>query len=163
MPITLHAMRAADLPAIQALWVAAWQARLPEIDFAARRDWLATHLAGLHAAGATTLCAVEGAAVEAGATGHGAIAGFLTWLPADGLIEQLAAHPARFGAGIGYALLAAVKQQRPAGLHLLVNQQNPRAVAFYRREGFVIAGATTNPGGTRPLWRMRWPGRPVFC
>jgi putative acetyltransferase len=151
MPVILQPMRAADLPAIQALWVAAWSATLPEIDFAARRDWLATHLAELHAAGASTLCATEGA------TEGAAIAGFLTWLPENGLIEQLAAHPARFGAGIGSALLAAVKQQRPAGLHLLVNQENPRAVAFYQREGFAIAGATTNPGGARPLWRMRWP------
>lgn len=136
--------RPADLPALQSLWVAAWQATLPEIDFAARSAWLASHLATLHADGAETLCI-------------GAPHGFLTWLPATGLVEQLAIHPARFGQGLATTLLATVKAARPQGLHLLVNQQNPRAIAFYRREGFTVTETTTNPGGTRPVLRMRWP------
>ncbi len=148
MPVLLQPMRASDLPALQALWVAAWQGTMPEIDFAARQAWLATHLRDLHHAGAATLCAVPEATPV----------GFLTWFPADGLIEQLAVHPAHSSHGIGSALLDAVKQQRPAGLHLLVNQENPHAVEFYRRAGFGILAATTNPGGRRPVWRMAWPG-----
>lgn len=143
----LQPMRATDLPAIQALWVAAWQATMPAIDFTARQAWLASHLLDLHGAGAETLCAAPDTAV----------AGFLTWFPANGLIEQLAVHPTQFGHGIGSALLDAVKQRRPAGLHLLVNQENPHAVRFYRRAGFTVLEATTNPGGRRPVWRMGWP------
>lgn len=143
-PLTPRTMIEADLPAIQDLWVAAWQATLPAENFPARRAWLSSHLARLHEAGAETLCL-------------GAPEAFLTWFPATGLVEQLAVHPARFGHGLATTLLAAAKQVRPAGLHLLVNQENPRAIAFYQREGFVIAEATTNPGGTRPVWRMRWP------
>jgi putative acetyltransferase len=146
MPVLLRPMRAADLPAIQALWVAAWQAAMPEIDFTARRAWLAPHLENLHDAGAVTLCAVADTRVV----------GFLSWFPATGLIEQLAVHPAHSGHGIGGTLLDAVKRERPAGLHLLVNQENPRAVAFYRRAGFAIREAGINPGGSRPIWRMAW-------
>lgn len=136
-----------DRAALQTLWIAAWQATLPEVDFAAQRAWLADHLAALHAAGATTLC-----------TGpRGQPTGFMTWFPADGLIEQLAVHPARFGTGPAAALLAAARAARPAGLHLLVNEENPRALAFYRREGFRVTDRTTNPGGTRPVLRMVWP------
>ncbi|OJY63455.1 MAG: hypothetical protein BGP12_10480 [Rhodospirillales bacterium 70-18] len=149
MPILLRPMAPPDLPALLDLWVAAWQATLPATDFAARRGWMEGHLAVLHAGGATTLCAcAEGQTPS----------GFITFFAADGLVEQLAVHPDRFGAGLGTALLEAAKRRRPQGLHLLVNQENPRAVAFYRRAGFAIIAATTNPDGRRPVWRMAWPG-----
>jgi putative acetyltransferase len=147
MRIMIRPMHADDLEALQTLWVAAWQATMPQIDFAARRDWLATHLQTLHEAGAMTLCA----------TVDGTVRGFLAWFPETGLVEQLAVDPAHAGRGIATALLDRVKRERPAGLHLLVNQENPRAVAFYRRAGFAILAAATHPGGTRPLWRMAWP------
>lgn len=146
MPLAIRPFTPADLGALQTLWVAAWQRAMPEIDFAARRDWLAHHLARQHAEGAVSLCAVEA----------GAVRGFLTWFPASGLIEQLAVDPAHQGRGVATALLAHAKAERPAGLDLLVNQENPRAVAFYQRAGFRIREATTNPGGTRPVWRMVW-------
>lgn len=136
-----------DLPAIQELWVAAWQAVLPGEDFAARRAWLADHLAAAHAAGAATLCLGPAAAP----------AGFLTWFAASGLVEQLAVHPRHAGRGLGAALLAAVRTARPEGLHLLVNQENPHAIGFYQSQGFRITERTTNPGGTRLVLRMVWP------
>jgi putative acetyltransferase len=147
MTPAIRPMHAGDLPALQTLWVAAWQSTMPEIDFAARRDWLARHLDALHQAGAATLCATE----------DGAVRGFLAWFPETGLVEQLAVDPAHFGRGVATTLLDRVKRERPAGLHLLVNRENPRAVAFYRRAGFAIRAAATNPGGTRPVWRMGWP------
>jgi putative acetyltransferase len=147
MPNAPRPMPPEEMQAIQDLWVAAWQATMPDVDFAAQRAWLAEHLASLHAAGAQSL-----------RTGPlGAPTGFITWFPADGLVEQLAVHPAAFGGGQAHALLAAAQAARPQGLHLLVNEENPRAIAFYRREGFRVVERTTNPGGSRPVLRMAWP------
>ncbi len=135
----LRAMRALDVPGMRALWIAAWEATFPDIDFAARGDWLEGRLVG------EVVCAVEGDAV----------CGFIT-IGAAGEIDQLAVAPAWFGRGVGTALLAHARERR-GRLRLSVNQGNPRAVAFYRREGFRMVGGGVNPQSGLAIWEMEWP------
>jgi putative acetyltransferase len=137
-----------DLPAMLDLWVAAWQATMPQIDFAARRDWLADRLATFASEGVTILCAADAA---------GAVAGFVTIDRRTAYLDQLAVAPSRFGNGVAATLLRAAKRESPQRIELLVNQDNPRAIRFYEREGFVRVEPTTSTATVRPLWRMRWP------
>ncbi len=136
-----------DSAALEAIWVASWNATLPDIDFATRRDWfrrwLATHLA----VGAIVLCACEAG---------GRIVGFVGIDPGSGHMEQIAVHPETFGSGVGDALLLAAKELCPAGITLRVNKDNPRAIAFYRRAGFVVTGEGINPGGSLEILDMAW-------
>lgn len=74
-------------------------------------------------------------------------------------VEMLFVDPACFRCGVGTALLAhakAVHQQ----LALDVNEQNPQALAFYKRQGFRIAGrsAQDGQGMPYPLLHMVWQG-----
>ena len=60
-------------------------------------------------------------------------------------LYQLYVAAAHHGTGVGQALLDAVLGDRPA--MLWVARENPRAIAFYRRNGFELDGAaTTDPG-----------------
>jgi putative acetyltransferase len=137
---------AADREPAALLWVAAWQLTMPEIDFAARRGWILDRLDTQSATGTVTICAEV----------QGALAGFAMVEPAPAYLEQLAVAPARFGAGIGTRLLAAAKDLCPHRLSLRVNQDNPRAVRFYEREGFRIVAKGVNPGGRMKTWYMTW-------
>lgn len=51
-------------------------------------------------------------------------------------LEFIAVSPAAQGQGLGRQLLKAVQQRTPNGLQLITG--NPRAAAFYRRQGFVL-------------------------
>ncbi len=139
----------ADRPTLLDLWVAAWEPVLPDIDFAARRDWFDTYLRALEAGGAVTL-------VAALATP----AGFINYHPATGYIDQIAVGLPWQGQGIARALLDAAKQACPQGLSLKVNQQNPRALRFYQREGFVVTGEGVGAVSGMALWEMEWDGTP---
>jgi ribosomal protein S18 acetylase RimI-like enzyme len=60
-------------------------------------------------------------------------------------LYQLYVAAAHHGTGVGQALLEGVLGDRPA--MLWVARENPRAIAFYRRNGFELDGAaTTDPG-----------------
>ena len=146
MTLRLRPFVATDLPALAELWVASWRATLPEINFAARRDWLIARLTAHHAAGTAIVCAAD----------DDDVLGFITVDPALGHIDQLAVCPQRFGTGVASALLAEARRRSPGGLALEVNQQNPRAVAFYWREGFEIVGEGSIGTPGRPIWLMRW-------
>jgi putative acetyltransferase len=137
---------AADREPAASLWVAAWQLTMPEIDFAARRGWILDRLDTQTATGTVTICAESG----------GALTGFAMVEPAPAHLEQLVIAPDRFGSGIGTRLLEAAKRRCPERLSLRVNQDNPRAVRFYRREGFRIVGEGVNPGGRLKTWDMTW-------
>src|SRR5450759_1269122 len=58
-------------------------------------------------------------------------------------INVLAAH---LGTGVADQLINAVCAERPATLWVL--KDNPRAIAFYRRHGFTVEGATKVHEGT---------------
>ncbi len=151
-PLRIAPAGAGDRPAMLALWVAAWQATLPQIDFAARAGWLAERLDALEAAGAVTRLAL--------AAGRGSddvsLAGFVVVSPATGYLDQLVVGPHWFGAGVAAALLAEARRLSPHRLELHVNQDNPRAVRFYEREGFLRTGEGINPRSGLPIWRYEW-------
>ncbi len=140
----------ADLPVLADLWVAAWQAAMPDIDFAARRPWFAQHFAEIRVAGARTLVA----AIES------AVLGFVTVDTATGYLDQLAVAPHRVRRGVGSRLLDSAKQLSTNRIDLHVNTDNVRAIAFYERHGFSITGEGTNPNSGRPVYRMTWAHAP---
>ncbi len=143
-----------DLAALLDLWQQAWQAAMPEIDFAARRPGFAGHLEGLQGAGAQLRVAVEA----------GGIVGFYT-LDRAGYLDQLAVRRDRQGHGVAQALIADAKALSAGRIALKVNQANARAIAFYEREGFRRGEADINPVSGLPLWHYRWdadlPRRPA--
>ena len=144
----------ADLTAVSDLWVATWAKAMPDIDFEARRPWFHGHLEALQAGGAQVLVARSDAD-----TGGLNVAGFVAIHPRTRYLDQLAVAPAFWGSGAAAALMAAARERSPEGIDLDVNQDNPRAVAFYQRYGFKIAAAATNPTSGRAIWRMEWrPG-----
>ena len=128
--------------------MAAWQATLPQIDFTARASWLATHLATLQARGVMLLCATDA---------EDRAFGLVTIDASSGELDQLAVAPHAFGRGVATALLAEAKRLAPGFARLTVNQDNPRAVAFYRREGFRIVGQGANPNSGLQTWDLIWP------
>jgi GNAT superfamily N-acetyltransferase len=70
----------------------------------------------------------------------GAIAGILV-LDGD-FVDQLYVEPGLTGRGIGAALLAVAKRERPGGLQLWTFQSNAGAQRFYERHGFVAMRRT---------------------
>lgn len=152
--MTLHLRdgRASDHEILAEIWEAAWTETMPTIDFSARRQLILDQLSESET-GRYRLRVAET---------HGARVGFLLIERHSGLIEQVAVHPARWGAGVAKALIEDAKAHSRGHLTLFVNQQNPRAVQFYKREGFEILGSGTNPSSGLPTFRMEWKGSPVM-
>jgi putative acetyltransferase len=136
----------ADLPEIADLWVASWNAAMPDIDFEERRAWFVDRMAGHDAAGVRTLIALV----------DGDVAGFITVEPPNGYIDQLSVAPEYQRRGIAGALVSAARAISPRTLELHVNQDNEPAVAFYKSQGFAIAGVDTNQTSGAPVYRMVW-------
>lgn len=141
---------AADRPALLDLWEEAWSAARPEIDFSARRAWMAKTFDELDRLGT---------AIVLGYDEVGTIAGFITVDPGTGHIDQLAVRLAMQGQGWATVLLDHAKHLSPSGLHLSVNQTNDRAIRLYRRAGFLIGEAGVNATSGHPIWQMHWAGR----
>ncbi len=137
----------ADLPALLDLWEEAWSAARPEIDFSARRAWMAKRFDELDRLGT---------AIMLGHDAAGTIAGFITVDRGTGHIDQLAVRLALQGQGWAKVLLGHAKHLSPSGLHLSVNQTNDRAIRLYRRAGFVISEAGVNATSGHPIWQMHW-------
>lgn len=68
---------------------------------------------------------------------------------ADGGLEMLFVDPAVHGTGVGSALLRHVCA-RQAVVRVDVNEQNPDALAFYRRRGFTVTGRSPVDDAGRP-------------
>ena len=134
-----------DLASLASLWVASWQEAMPEIDFSARQAWFLEHLATLEAAGAKTICAFDSAAQ---------LSGFVNVDPATSYLDQLAVAPQAKGQGVAHLLLEAARKISPLGLILEVNQDNPRALRFYEKEGFVRIEEGLNPRSGLRTWRL---------
>ncbi len=143
----LRQATSADRAGLLDLWVEAWSAALPDIDFSARRGWFATHLDNLARDGAVTILAVAPDA---------ALRGFVTCNPATHYLDQLAVRPAERGGGLAGRLMAEARRLSPNRLELDVNQNNPRAVRFYTREGFRIVSQGRNPNSNLAIWHMVW-------
>ena len=135
-----------DLPALLDLWVESWQAAYPQIDFSTRRSWAETRFAELQRNGARILVAES----------SGRPAGLVTVEPTTGYIDQIVVATDAQRRGIASQLIQAARGASAGRLELHVNQDNVPAVAFYRREGFVIAGHDTNPSSGARTYRMTW-------
>jgi putative acetyltransferase len=133
------------------LWLAAWAATYPHVDFATRRDWFAEHLALLQTQGCTILAARDEV---------GKLAGFVIFNAVSGWLDQFAVHPDAFGSGISRALMREAKRLAPGFLQLDVNADNARAIAFYEREGFRRTGEGVNPNSGAPTLSMEWRQAP---
>jgi len=148
----LHDFVPAHLPELVDLWVASWNATLPAIDFEARRGWLVDHLASLQDQGTEIVCALDART--------GLMAGFVTIDAASGHIDQLAVARQFWGAGAAVMLLDEARRRSAAPVWLEVNQDNPRAVRFYEKQGFQRDGESVNERSGLKTWRYRWPARP---
>ncbi len=143
---TLRRYAAADETAAIELWRRTWQIAYPHIDFSARVPWWRERWRGELAPRATITVAER----------DGAMIGFVTVEPGNGYLDQLVVAPEDWGSPLAAALLDEAKRVAPKGIDLLVNQDNRRAVRFYKKHGFVIAGTDINPRSGAPLHKMSW-------
>lgn len=146
--IAIHAFVWAHGPELTDLWISAWRQAMPDIDFEARRSWFVDHLRALEEAGALIRCAFDPAT--------GAMLGFVTIDPRTGHLDQIAVAPAARGGGAARALLAEARRLSPGLVTLDVNVGNPRAIAFYRREGFQTISESVNPRSGLPTLALSW-------
>jgi putative acetyltransferase len=143
---TLRPYRAADEAAAIELWRRTWQQAYPAIDFAARVAWWRERWRSELVPAAAIVVA------EAG----GALVGFVTVDAATGYLDQIVVAPETWGTGVAEMLLDEAKRRSPARLELHVNTDNARAVGFYRKHGFALAGEDVNPRSGAPVYLMRW-------
>jgi putative acetyltransferase len=143
---TLRLYRADDETAAIELWRRTWQQAYPAIDFAARVAWWRERWRSELVPAAAIVVA------EAG----GALVGFVTVDAATGYLDQIVVAPETWGTGLAEMLLDEAKRRSPARLELHVNTDNARAVGFYRKHGFAVAGEDVNPRSGAPVYVMRW-------
>ncbi len=137
----------AQLSRIADFWVASWAKTMPAIDFEARRPWILSHLPALRD---------KGIAVRVALSDNGAPIGFITVDPASGHIDQVCVSPDHWGGGLAGDLITEAKRLSPKGLHLDVNADNPRAIAFYVRHDFRETGRGANASSGLPIIAMAW-------
>jgi putative acetyltransferase len=135
------------LAEITDLWVESWQATLPAIDFEARRGWFVDHVTHLRANGSVIRIAVMQT---------GDAAGFVAIDPSTGYLDQILVGVPWWGRGVAEILLNEARRLSPTVIRLAVNQDNPRAVGFYRRQGFVVTAEGVNPRSGLATFTMTW-------
>lgn len=143
---TLRPYREADEAATIELWRQTWQQTYPAIDFAARVDWWRERWRSELLPSATIVVAESA----------GTLVGFVTVDTATGYLDQIVVAPQLWGAGVAEMLLADAQRLSPAQLALHVNKDNARAVRFYQKHGFAIAGEDVNPRSGAPIYLMKW-------
>ena len=129
------------------LWVESWAKTLPAIDFEVRRPWFLDHIAGL---------ATAGAAIRLAITPDGRATGFVTVDAATAYLDQICVGVAWWGGGVADTLLAEARRLSPVRLVLDVNKDNPRAVAFYERNGFRRIAEGINPRSGLGTLKLEW-------
>jgi putative acetyltransferase len=144
--VTVRPMAPQDLAETLDMWVAAWQAAYPNIDFAARRGWTKDRIAELERTGSHSLIALR----------DNRIVGALVVNPQTGYLDQLVVAAADQGSGVADILLAQARRLSPAHLDLHVNQDNARAIGFYQKHGFVTVAEDVNARSGAPIYRMSW-------
>ena len=143
---TLRPYAPADETGCIALWLRAWQAAYPDIDFNARLAWWRARWRS------ELIPAAHVVVAEA----QNLIVGFVTVDPSTRYLDQIVVAPERWASGVGLALIAEAKRISPDGLDLDVNTDNARAISFYGKCGFAVTGAGLNPMSGRPVHRMSW-------
>lgn len=134
-----------DEDIVIALWHRTWSQAYPDIDFTARLDAWRIRWRDELAPTAKIVVAEKNAT----------IAGFVT-VDTTGYLDQLVVDPDLWGSTLGDALIHAAKSMSPAGITLLVNTDNARAIRFYKRNGFVYTHDDVNPVSGRPVHGMAW-------
>ena len=147
--LKLRPYAAADENAAIELWRRAWQRTFPDIDFAARAGWWRERWRNELVPKARVVVAEMDGVME----------GFVTVDPTNGYLDQLVVAPEFWGSNVAALLLDEAKQLSPARIDLLVNKENARAIAFYEKHGFALAGDNVNPVSGRPVFRMQWRRR----
>lgn len=143
----LREMTEADAPAVIDMWVAAWALAMPVIDFEARRDYFARRLAEHATEGACRLLAVAA---------DGTPRGLLVVNRAQRYLDQITVATSEQGTGLARRLLREAQRLSPEGLTLHVNQDNPRAIRFYEKNGWRRGAASVNPRSGLPIWLYHW-------
>jgi putative acetyltransferase len=144
--LKLRPYAAADEDAAIELWRRSWQSAYPDIDFAQRLDWWRKRWRNELVPQAAIMVAEM----------DGVLEGFVTVDCASGYLDQLVVAPEFWGGNVAALLLGEAKRLSPARLDLLVNKDNVRAIRFYEKHGFTLAGDDVNPVSRRPVYRMRW-------
>ncbi len=144
--VALRTYDPADEDAAIELWRRTWQIAYPDIDFTARLAWWRARWRDELVPSATITVAET--------DGH--MTGFVTVDPRTGYLDQIVVAPEAWGSPVAVLLMDAAKHIAPSGLDLDVNQDNVRAVRFYQRHGFAIAGEHANPRSGAPVYRMIW-------
>jgi putative acetyltransferase len=143
--VRLRDYRPADETAAVELWRRSWQHAYPAIDFSARLAWWQTRWCGELVGHAR----VRVAAIDDN------LVGFVT-VDRTGYLDQIVVAPEAWGSGIAAALMADAKRLSPGGLELRVNGDNARAIGFYRKHGFMVAGNDINARSGAAVLIMRW-------
>jgi putative acetyltransferase len=136
----------ADEEAAIELWRRTWQCAYPAIDFSTRLDWWRARWRDELVPAATIAVAER----------NGTMLGFVTVDPASGYLDQLVVAPEAWGGAIGSALINEAKRIAPAGLDLHVNADNDRAIGFYGKHGFAVAGRDVNARSGAPVLKLSW-------
>jgi putative acetyltransferase len=144
--LRLRPYAAADEAAAIELWQRAWQFAYPEIDFSKRAGWWRDRWRDELVPKARIVLAEM----------DGVLEGFVTIDPASGYLDQIVVAPEFWGSNVAALLLDEAKRIAPKGVDLLVNKDNGRAIAFYEKHAFALAGEDVNPVSGRPVFRMRW-------
>ncbi len=144
--VTLRRYRQSDEDAAVALWLRAWQAAYPQLDFIARLDWWRQRWRDELLRTADVVIAEQ----------DDMLIGFVTIDPRTFYLDQIVVAPDHWRSGIGAVLLEEARRISPYGLDLDVNVDNARAIAFYKKHGFTIAGPGKNPISGKPVHRMSW-------
>jgi putative acetyltransferase len=141
----LRPYREADEDAAIELWRRTWQLAYPDIDFNARVSWWRERWRNELVPAATIVVAEDGATVV----------GFVT-IDSTGYLDQIVVAPEAWGSPLAKMLLEETKLISPAGVSLLVNLDNYRAIKFYEKNAFVADGEDVNPTSGRKVLRMVW-------
>ena len=144
--LTLRPYANADEDAAIELWRRTWQHHFPQIDFNERVTWW-------RESWKQELVPVADVVV---AERHGELIGFVTIDPKSRYLDQLVVAPEHWGSQAASALLNEAKRRSPAGIELLVNKENARAIRFYEKHGFRFLREDNNPVSGRPVNRMGW-------
>jgi putative acetyltransferase len=136
-----------DLEAALALWLKSWQHAYPDINFEDRMIWWRNRWMNEILPVNDVIAALDK---------NNILIGIVTITPATGYLDQIYVDPDWQGEGVARALLDYAKTRCPEEVSLHVNQSNERAVHFYLREGFKIAGEALNPLSNLATYKMIW-------
>ena len=86
----------------------------------------------------------------------GILVGFVTVDPQACYLDQIVVAPEAQRLQCGQLLLDAAKHIGREGLYLHVNKDNTRALNFYQKCGFTVAGEDVNRRSGAPVYMMTW-------